>query len=907
MQFQLAYFVLLTAAALLIAGVPQSRAAEGAANARADFYVATNGNDGWSGKLAAPNADRTDGPFATITRARDAVRQARAQQAGPCTVLIRGGTYYLTEPIVFGPEDSGTEAAPITYAAYPNEAPAFSGGRVITGWKKGKGEVWTAEVPEVKAGDWYFHQLFVNGERRTRARTPNDDYLRTDGPLKPLKDRNKARRDPSTKMGFKFKAGDLKRWDNLQDVNLFVYHSWTASVHWIAELDEANRTVRFTAPSGWPIGWWEKNQRYYVENYLEALDSPGEWYLDRKTGVLHYWPLQGEDLTKIEVVAPRLQHLVMLQGEAELGLAVEYLTLRGLSFQHADWLHDRDKSADGQAAVHLSAALVATGARHCSLENCEIAHVGEYALILGEGCKYDRVFHCHIHDLGGGGVRIGQTSRPKEPLRQADHNVVDNCFIHDGGKVFRAGIGVWIGRSSYNTVSHNEICDFDYSACSVGWSWGYAASTANHNIFEYNHLHDIGRGVLSDMGGIYSLGVSPGTIERFNLIHDIYSYSYGGWGLYTDEGSSEILLENNIVYNTKTGGFHQHYGRDNILRNNIFAFSRQAQIIRSRQEDHNSFNFEHNIVYCDNGEILGGNWGNGNYHMDYNLYWDTSEADLDFDGLDFEEWQAKGRDRHSIIKDPMFVDAQNYDFGLKPGSPAEQIGFRPIDTSEIGLYGDAEWVNAPKKIVRRPIEFPPPPGPQPLDEGFEQTGIGEPPPLARVSGLEKGAAIQVTDEVACTGRHCLKFTDAPGLEHDWQPHMVYQPRFDRGIACLSYDVRLEEGAIFWNEWRDSHRPYRVGPSVRIEKTGELKANNQTLMRVPRGKWLHLEFVCPLGKHSTGTYDLTATIQGQAPQKFEKISVGSPQFKRLRWLGFISLATDTAVFYLDNLKLEQQDR
>jgi len=876
--------------------------------AEADFYVAADGSDAWSGKLPEPNAQGTDGPFATIARARDAVREARGQdaQARPYTVLIRGGTYLLGEPICFSPQDSGCQGAPTTYAAYPRETPVFSGGRPITGWRQGEGEIWTTEIPEVRAGKWYFHQLFVNGQRRTRARTPNAGHLRTQGPLPEFKNPHAHRANPKAKMGFRYKEGDLERWDGLEDVNLFIYHSWTASLNWIKELDEQAHIVRFTAPSNWPIGWWERKQRYVVENYREALDTPGEWYLDRKTGLLHYWPMPGEDMTQATVVAPVLGELVRFVGEPSLGLPVEHVVLSGLSFQHADW-HIEDKGrADGQAAAFLkSAALFLRGARHCRIDNCEIAHVGTYGLWFERGCKHNVVSHCHIHDLGAGGVRIGRTSSPSDKNEATERNIVDNNFIHDGGHVFPAGVGVWIGKSSHNQVTHNEVCDFYYSGMSVGWSWGYAASTAHHNALEYNHIHHLGFGVLSDMGGIYTLGVSPGTRLCHNLIHDVHSYSYGGWGLYTDEGSTDILLEGNVVYNTKTGGFHQHYGKNNVIRNNVFAFSRQAQIIRSREEKHLSFRFERNIVYCDHEGILGGNWRNGNYKLDHNLYWATTE-EPEFAGRDFEEWQATGQDEHSILADPRFVDAAKGDFRLRRGSPAGKIGFQPIDIREIGLYGDRAWVELPKKVAHRPFELPPLPEPTPIADDFEDTPVGEPARDARIHGEQKGASIRVTDEAAASGKRSLKFTDAPGLDKVWQPHMYYQPRYNRGTVRLGFDLRVDKGAICWCEWRDASSPYHVGPSIRIDKDGKLIASGRELMAVPHGQWFHVEIVCVLGRKTPGTYELTVTLPGQPPRRSEGIPLGSARFRKLRWLGFISLATEKATFYLDNVRLERLD-
>ena len=895
--------------ALLIGGMMLPALATAQDNAgKADLYVAVDGSDAWSGTLPARDAAGTDGPFATLGRAQQAARKLRVDAPGKSvTVLVRGGTYSLDEVIVFTPEDSGLENALTTYAAYPGEAPVFSGGSPITGWEKAAGELWTARVPGVREGQWYFRQLFVNGERRTRARHPNDGYLRIADTLQPMKDRAAARGDNAFKVGFKFQPGDIQRCENLDDLMIVNYHSWTASLHWVRELDEDAKTVRFTNRSGWPVGYWEAKERYHLENYFEALDSPGEWYLNRETGILYYWPMDGEDMTTAAVVAPRLTALVRIRGDAELGLPVSHLVLRGLSFQHSDWaVASKADVFDGQAAVHLGAALEATGARNCSIDGCEIAHVGEYAVILGEGAQHNRVSQCHIHDMGGGGVRLGMTALPPQPERQAEYNVVDNCFIHDGGHVFRAGIGVWIGRSSYNTVSHNEICDFYYSGCSVGWSWGYASSTAHHNLFEYNHIHNIGKGVLSDMGGIYSLGISPGTIERYNLIHDAYAYSYGGWGLYTDEGSTGILMEGNICYNCKTGAFHQHYGRENIVRNNILAFSSHTgNIVRSRQEEHSSFTVERNIILSNTGLPLSGNWGNGNYEIDYNLYWDVSDNDMDWAGMDLDEWQQLGRDEHSIVADPEFVDAANYGFRLAATSPALDIGFEPIDTSKIGLYGEAEWVNLPKSVVRKPLDLPPPPKPQPVADDFEDTQVGEKARLAATSGESGGASIRVSDERAATGERSLKFTDAPGLEHEWQPHLYYRPQHGKGTVHVDFDLWVEPGSIVWHEWRDTANPYLVGPSLRIEQDGRLVVKGETLMTVPLSHWVHLRIDCGLGKRAA-TWDLTVSVQDGPVRTFEKLTNGSDNWRRLHWLGFISLATDTAEFYMDNLKLEREN-
>jgi parallel beta-helix repeat protein len=231
-------------------------------------------------------------------------------------------------------------------------------------------------------------------------------------------------------------------------------------------------------------------------------------------------------------------------------------------------------------------------------------------------------------------------------LRTAGNAVTDN-HIYDGGKIWPSAIGILLRHAADNLIAHNHIHDLYYTGISVGWVWGYHPSAATGNRIEANHIHHIGRGLLSDMGGIYTLGPSPGTVLAGNVIHDVESYGYGGWGIYTDEGSTAILIENNIVYRTKTGGFHQHYGKENVVRNNVFAFSRTDQIQRSRAEPHLSFTFERNIVYWTEGTLLGKTWKDDQFRMDFNCYWNAAGQPVTFAGLSLEEWRTRDHDVHS--------------------------------------------------------------------------------------------------------------------------------------------------------------------------------------------------------------------------------------------------------------------
>ncbi|HVR82680.1 MAG TPA: right-handed parallel beta-helix repeat-containing protein, partial [Planctomycetota bacterium] len=228
-------------------------------------------------------------------------------------------------------------------------------------------------------------------------------------------------------------------------------------------------------------------------------------------------------------------------------------------------------------------------------------------------------------------------------------------------------------------LAHNHIHDTYYSAFSIGWSWGYGPSGAQENVIEQNLVHDIGRNMLADMGGVYTLGTCTGTVIRNNVFHDVWSSTYGGWAIYFDEGSTGVLAENNIAYRCKSNGFHQHYGRDNTLRNNVFALNVEAQIARTRKEDHFTLLFDRNIVYWTEGKLLSGNWDGDQFRWEKNLFWNPRGTK----GLP-ETWRDRGLDKESLIADPLFVSPDTGDFTLKPDSPALKLGFQPIDVSKVG-------------------------------------------------------------------------------------------------------------------------------------------------------------------------------------------------------------------------------
>jgi hypothetical protein len=298
-----------------------------------------------------------------------------------------------------------------------------------------------------------------------------------------------------------------------------------------------------------------------------------------------------------------------------------------------------------------------------------------------------------MFDLGAGGVKLSGADAQGPVARQTGNNKITDNHIHTGGRVYHSGIGVIARHSFGNDISHNHIHDFFYSSISCGWVWGYADSISHDNRIDKNHLHDLGHAWLSDMGGVYTLSVQPGTTIRGNVIHDVERANYGGWAIYPDEGSSHILIEDNICYNTNSQPFHEHYGRENIVRNNIFAFGGDGLIALTRAEGHVSFTLEKNIIITDGKPFFVGsgrhNFGTRCLLSDLNLFWDVAggpqgKAPVMAKGYDLEQWRTSGRDLHSVVADPCFKDLKNFDFTLAEDSPALKLGFRPIDTSDVG-------------------------------------------------------------------------------------------------------------------------------------------------------------------------------------------------------------------------------
>ena len=689
------------------------------------LYVSPSGDDAWSGRLPGQNAKRTDGPLKTLRGIQTMLRLMKAGRSyspdqrrvgkclsGPVIVYLRGGVYAMKSPLVLGAEDSW----PVTFKPYRDEQPVISGGERVTGWKittVNGSTAWVADLPEVAEGKWNFRQLFVNGRRAERPRLPKKGFFRVNE--KPGMKLQAGRGQTQ----FFCKPGDVLPFRNLSDVEVVCLHSWIEERSDIAAFDQKSNLVTLRRPSMSSF----KLDDYYLDNVFEALSFPGEWYLDRKEGRLYYLPRKGETPGRTEIIAPRCLQLLALAGKPEENQFIEHVRFEGIRFAHTDWRHPDPsdgvsftrpdsfrsphsmrygrgiRAAANQAANDVPGVIYLEGARFCAIERCVIEHVGWYGVEIADACHGLRVVGNTIRDIGAGGVKInGAAARdPDVKIRQTGHHQVTDNVIANGGKIFHSAVGILAMNANNLSICHNHIHDLFYSGISCGWEWGYQENISRDNLIAFNHIHDIGYKLLSDMGGIYTLGVQPGTVIRNNLIYNVSSAHYGGWCIYPDEGSSHIVIENNVCYDADRQPFHQHYGRENIVRNNIWVFGGEAVAIYSRVEPHRGFTWTRNIMVS-NGEPIfksGHTVENEARRIlsDLNLFYSLKgKTYFEVGGkkLTLKQWQAMGRDQHSIVADPKFRNIAKRDFTLAKNSPALKLGFVSIDVSKVGPRGNRQ-------------------------------------------------------------------------------------------------------------------------------------------------------------------------------------------------------------------------
>ncbi|MEA1951827.1 MAG: right-handed parallel beta-helix repeat-containing protein [Planctomycetota bacterium] len=564
--------------ALLLLTIYLLSTGNAAADAQKALHVSPSGSD--------DNSGSEQKPFKTIRRARDEVRKANQKMTGDIEVILHGGTFRLSETLVFDHRDGGTDGHHVVYKAAKDASPVLSGGRAITGWKEDAEGRWKASTDIDN-----FRQLYVNGNRAVRARSPEAKAKSTkwfDLGIATV---------PGMKLfgenGYRTTDTAMADWRNPGDIELCYYVGWChtrCKVQSIAR-DGPHAVIRMLQPY-FKIARTKQgvqvNLPNYIENAFELLDEPGEWYLDRAADTVYYMPKPGEDMKTARVIAPTVEKLVELRGTLEQ--PVENMRFEGLTFAHAGRLQpSRTGLVDMQAtftyalerlytcvkpwvtqimgeAVKTPANIVCRAAKGVRFERCTFTKLGGAGIDLEHGSANNTICGCRFHDISGTAIQVGDVLKddhhPSFKTMIVKNNAVINNLIHDCCVEYYGGVGVFAGYTDGTIIANNEIRDLPYSAISVGWGWGipdtgggaqryyspykFATPTpSGNNRIERNHIHHVQR-KLSDGGGIYTLGNMPGTIIRGNHIHD--NGGHPG-AIYLDEGSGFIEVTGNVVYN----------------------------------------------------------------------------------------------------------------------------------------------------------------------------------------------------------------------------------------------------------------------------------------------------------------------------------------------------------------------
>lgn len=617
--------------------------------------------------------------------------QAFCANAQVKEVVLEEGTYNIVRPWTYGPQDSD-----LIVRGAGRGRTIVSGGIELPPFTPSDGGLWCIDLKGAYPLGADIQQLFVSGERAVPARTPDEgSYFHPGGCDETVFDEGAGRKGLAVQaihVGEDAAAvlSPLAGPD-YPELTVAFLHSWDITRKPVLAFDPESRRLFV---SGHKMHPWNEIARpgcsqFYFEGNAAFLDAPGEFFHDAEANILYYVPREGEDISTARAVVPTTERLLAVAGTA--GSPVRNITFEGITFQYTAFNTDWHGNDPAQGAWPTGAAIEIDHASGIRFVDCEIAHTGSNAIWFREDCTDCSLERSYLHDLGISAVKIGVPKMPADEGLLTKHITVDNNILRAGSRVLPTGEGVTLFHASDCAITHNEVADFYYSGMSIGWRWGYEHSPSKRNKILYNHIHHIGWGVLSDMGGVYTLGPSEGTEVSFNCIHDIYSFEYGGWGLYTDEGSTGITMEGNLVYNCKSSAFHQHYGKDNHITNNLFVNSIRAQLEATRVEDHVSFIFDRNIIVYKTGDMHGHNWETVNFKADNNVYWHTG-GEVSFNGLSLAEWRAAtGKDVHSIVADPGIGDFSGGVPVISNRKLLRKIGFVVPDWSVCGVYGDASW------------------------------------------------------------------------------------------------------------------------------------------------------------------------------------------------------------------------
>ncbi|WP_413669067.1 right-handed parallel beta-helix repeat-containing protein [Mucilaginibacter sp. Mucisp86] len=557
----------------------------------AEIWVSPKGSD--------KNIGTQQQPLATVAMAIRKARELRrlndASIKGGIHIKVLAGVYQLAEPLFIRPEDSGTAESPTFIEGEGIGKTILNGGITIAGWRKvtseipglpaeAKSKVWEADVPMIGDEPLQFRQLWVNNEKAVRARD-------TDAPLM-----NRILSwDHKTETCVIPWSASIDT-SHLKGMEMFIHQWWAIAILRVKAVKVMGDSTRlsFYQPESriqsehpWPAPWISKktgNSAFYLSNAISFLNHPGEWFHERIANKIYYIPHKGEDLLTAIVTVPQLETLVKMEGTIDL--PVSYVSFKNISFEHSSWLRPSKaglvphqagmymldayklkipgtpdkKGLENQAWVgRPKAAVEVAYASHIAFDGCGFEHMASTGLDFQRGTNNDVVKGSLFKDIGGTAIFDGVYSdeaqevhlpyNPTDKREICTNDTIANNLITDATNEDWGCVGIGVGYVKGISITHNEVCDVNYTGISMGWGWTKTTNAMGDNRITANKIHHYARNMY-DVAGIYTLSAQPGSVISNNYVDSIYKAPYAHdpqhwFYLYTDEGSSYITIKNN--------------------------------------------------------------------------------------------------------------------------------------------------------------------------------------------------------------------------------------------------------------------------------------------------------------------------------------------------------------------------
>lgn len=569
----------------------------------ADFYLSPSGND--------TNPGTREKPFVSLERAKKAAEIHFQQNPDEdCTIWLEDGKYPISTPVVFNAENFKNQTGQLFFKALSGAEPIVSGGLEVGGWQKVSDGLWKAKLPKELYNEKPPRELFVENRRAVRARFPNDDYLRV------------SQVGDDRRTHFFFKTGDFPLPENEKSVELVLLHDWSISRMPVKEINrEQNKltavdSIGAKSPAFFNLDHWEPNPRYYLENAMEFLDAEYEWFYNSDKKSFYLKLPENENPNEMKINIPVSEGLILLQGKENQPL--KNIHFEGITFRNSAW-QIPETGYCGVQACHFDprpeyngwavvpAAVKGEWIQNCTFSHCRFENLGGTGIWLGTGSTNCTISNSDFHDISGNGIMIGEGHDRKvgsekwwqsAPEQVALGNTIENCTVTDCGKQFYGAVGIWCGLTAETTVRNNLIFNLPYTGISIGWMWSPVPTPCRENVIDGNHIHHVMQ-TLSDGGGIYMLGLQPGSKIVNNHIHDV-SLNVGraeSNGMFLDEGTTDVIVENNLIYSIAKSPLRFHKATANLVKDNFLFCGEDIPPIRYNNTDEEDIEKVKNRVF----------------------------------------------------------------------------------------------------------------------------------------------------------------------------------------------------------------------------------------------------------------------------------------------------------------------